>query len=120
MSKLTSCSNVECRVVCTAQVGVYLPLYDYLHARLASAGVYGPLIAGAGARTAAVLATSPLELVRVRMQARPIAASIRHAEGEKSATANVAEKGKKCGYHSHGKSIGIGDEVLEAASGLRV
>lgn len=54
------------------QVGIYFPLYDALAAELAkgSAGAQAPLVAGAVARTAAVLFTSPLELVRTRMQVR--------------------------------------------------
>lgn len=35
----------------------------------AAAGAYAPLVAGSVARTIAVLCTSPLELVRTRMQA---------------------------------------------------
>lgn len=52
------------------QVGIYFPLYDALAADLAKgpAGAQAPLVAGAVARTAAVLCTSPLELVRTRMQ----------------------------------------------------
>jgi len=54
-------------------VGIYFPLYDALAAELARgpAGQYAPLVAGAAARTAAVLCTSPLELVRTRMQVLP-------------------------------------------------
>ena len=59
------------------QVGIYFPLYDALAAELAQgpAGPQAPLLAGAAARTAAVLCTSPLELVRTRMQARGVATS---------------------------------------------
>ena len=53
-------------------VGIYFPLYDALQARLEGAGgasaPYAPLLAGSAARTAAVLCTSPLELIRTRMQ----------------------------------------------------
>lgn len=51
-------------------VGIYLPLYDFLQAQWASSlGAAAPLFAGAFARTIAVLCTSPLELIRTRMQA---------------------------------------------------
>lgn len=52
-------------------VGIYFPLYDALEQHLATggAGSYAPLAAGAAARTIAVLCTSPLELLRTRMQA---------------------------------------------------
>ena len=57
-------------------VGIYLPLYDYLVQQLeAAAGggsgsaAWAPLAAGALARSAAVYATAPFELVRTRMQA---------------------------------------------------
>ena len=66
-------------------MGIYFPLYDALAAELAKgpAGAQAPLVAGAVARTAAVLFTSPLELVRTRMQVRcscqPAALSIEQA-----------------------------------------
>ena len=47
---------------------MYLPLYDYLMGRMDSLGWYAPLAAGASSRTAAVLCTSPLELLRTRAQ----------------------------------------------------
>lgn len=50
------------------QVGVYLPLYDYLMGHMDRLGWYAPLVAGASSRTAAVLCTSPLELLRTRAQ----------------------------------------------------
>lgn len=50
-------------------MGVYLPLYDAMAERWAPAW-WAPLAAGSAARTVAVLSTSPLELVRTRMQAR--------------------------------------------------
>ncbi len=49
-------------------MGVYLPLYDLMAERWAPAW-WAPLAAGSAARTVAVLSTSPLELVRTRMQA---------------------------------------------------
>ena len=50
-------------------MGIYLPLYDYLLTKMQRLGPYAPLAAGAAARMAAVLCTSPLELIRTRMQA---------------------------------------------------
>ena len=53
-----------------AQVGIYFPLYDALVQHLSHTRIdgYAPLVAGGTARTIAVLCTSPLELVRTRMQ----------------------------------------------------
>jgi hypothetical protein len=54
-------------------VGIYFPLYDALTAELEASSTwvapYAPLLAGSAARTVAVLCTSPLELIRTRMQA---------------------------------------------------
>ena len=56
-------------------VGIYFPLYDALTAELEASSSwvapYAPLLAGSAARTVAVLCTSPLELIRTRMQAGP-------------------------------------------------
>jgi len=56
-------------------VGIYFPLYDALTAHLEASSAwvapYAPLLAGSAARTVAVLCTSPLELIRTRMQASP-------------------------------------------------
>ena len=53
-------------------VGIYFPLYDALTAELEASSSwvapYAPLLAGSAARTVAVLCTSPLELIRTRMQ----------------------------------------------------
>lgn len=53
------------------QVGIYLPLYDALLSELQQrqVGWSAPLWAGTAARTATVLCTAPLELVRTRLQA---------------------------------------------------
>ena len=61
-------SEGRLRVRASLKVGVYLPLYDYLMGRMDSLGWYAPLVAGASSRTAAVLCTSPLELLRTRAQ----------------------------------------------------
>lgn len=52
-------------------VGIYLPLYDSLLVDLQRIGAGGsaPLLAGTLARTAAVFATAPFELIRTRVQA---------------------------------------------------
>lgn len=67
-------------------VGIYLPLYDHLQGEWAtSLGAAAPLYAGAFARTVAVLCTSPLELIRTRMQAvlHPQQSSINGGTGSK-------------------------------------
>ncbi len=56
---------------------MYLPLYDLMAERWAPAW-WAPLAAGSAARTVAVLSTSPLELVRTRMQARAHAQPAAH------------------------------------------
>lgn len=78
------------------QVGIYFPLYDALAAELARgpAGAYAPLVAGAAARTAAVLCTSPLELVRTRMQVGFAAA---WGNATKDTYSSVDRKGT-CGF----------------------
>ena len=68
-------------------VGIYLPLYDFLNAEWASSlGAAAPLYAGALARTVAVLCTSPLELIRTRMQA------VLHPQHTKGPGGNTAGK----------------------------
>lgn len=53
-------------------IGIYLPLYDLIHARIAasnsSLAVLAPLVAGVASRSTAVLATAPLDFVRTRLQ----------------------------------------------------
>ncbi|PNW81954.1 hypothetical protein CHLRE_06g267800v5 [Chlamydomonas reinhardtii] len=52
-------------------VGVYMPLYDHLLARISTAPAvapYAPVLAGSISRTLAVLLVGPLELVRTRQQ----------------------------------------------------
>lgn len=75
-------------------VGIYLPLYDLLNAEWASSlGAVAPLYAGALARTVAVLCTSPLELIRTRMQA------VLHPQQSKSSTGELT--GGKQNMWSH-------------------
>lgn len=83
-------------------VGIYLPLYDYLlqqmkqlssNAALGGGGgadTWAPLAAGALARSAAVYATAPFELVRTRLQATAAAPAPAHA-------AALAGAGADCG-----------------------
>lgn len=51
-------------------VGIYLPLYDAMleYAQKQGTGYYAPLLAGTAARSVAVYCTSPIELMRVRVQ----------------------------------------------------
>ena len=67
--------NPLCRPQAVPMVGIYFPLYDALTAHLEASSPrvapYAPLLAGSAARTVAVLCTSPLELIRTRMQANP-------------------------------------------------
>lgn len=72
---LPTCDQTEHPPCPPLQVGIYLPLYDALLARLQSldqpalSGGAAPLLAGTLARTAAVYCTAPFELVRTRLQA---------------------------------------------------
>ncbi|NWJ09160.1 S2539 protein, partial [Crypturellus undulatus] len=50
----------------------YDQLRDYLQARMGSRGHHIPLVAGALARMGAVTVISPLELIRTKMQSRPL------------------------------------------------
>ena len=52
---------------------MYLPAYDKLSTYFQSqgAGSLSPLLAGSFARTVAVLATSPVELLKTRLQSAP-------------------------------------------------
>lgn len=92
-------------------IGIYLPLYDTLHARLPQDSAFSPLAAGVAARTAAVLATSPLEFIKVRLQA---------AEAGAGATATVtacAAGSASRGWR--GASALAGGAAPAAAAGLR-
>lgn len=54
-------------------VGIYMPVYDTLHARLEEEGSwaapYAPLVAGAVSRSVSCVLCAPLELARTRLQA---------------------------------------------------
>ncbi|KAK9864769.1 hypothetical protein WJX84_011121 [Apatococcus fuscideae] len=67
-------------------VALYLPLYDSLLQSLQGAGVgmYAPLLAGAGARSVACVATAPLELLKTRLQTRPQVSTLRGVAAETS------------------------------------
>jgi hypothetical protein len=59
--------------VAAMQICMYLPAYDKLSSyfNAQGAGSLSPLLAGSCARTAAVLATSPVELLKTRLQTAP-------------------------------------------------
>ncbi len=73
MLSIQTTEHEECRAQAVPMVGIYFPLYDALTAHLEASSAwvapYAPLLAGSAARTVAVLCTSPLELIRTRMQA---------------------------------------------------
>ena len=59
-------------------VGLYLPLYDYLHGRFHGLGHAAPVVAGMIARTISMFCVAPIEVVRIRLQAiRPSASGSR-------------------------------------------
>jgi solute carrier family 25 protein 39/40 len=61
--------GLDAALLMAVPVGIYMPLYDIVMARVDTGNPAAPLYAGAIARMAAVLLTSPLELIRTRMQA---------------------------------------------------
>jgi len=56
-------------LISVPMICMYLPMYDTLLAELESKSIYAPLIAGSAARAMSVVATSPLELLKTRIQA---------------------------------------------------
>lgn len=58
-------------VLSIPMVGIYMPLYDHLYNSLLPSfgAASAPALAGMAARTVAVAATAPLELIRTRQQA---------------------------------------------------
>jgi solute carrier family 25 protein 39/40 len=63
-------------LIAVPMVGIYMPLYDQLVAAWtpATGPTLAPIAAGAAARTIAVFAVAPFELLRTRLQAAPAAA----------------------------------------------
>ena len=63
------------------QVCLYLPAYDSLSSYFSAhgAGNFSPLLAGASARFGAVIATSPFELFKTRLQNAQSATPLRNA-----------------------------------------
>ena len=56
-------------LISVPMICMYLPMYDFLLVELDSGSTYAPLIAGSTARAMSVVATSPLELLKTRIQA---------------------------------------------------
>ncbi|KAL3152940.1 hypothetical protein ABBQ38_012241 [Trebouxia sp. C0009 RCD-2024] len=56
-------------LISVPMICMYLPMYDNLMAELGTSTTYAPLVAGSAARSVAVVATSPLELLKTRIQA---------------------------------------------------
>lgn len=99
-------------------VGIYLPLYDYLQAEWASSlGAAAPLYAGALARTVAVLCTSPLELIRTRMQAvlHPNQIS---SEGKGSSTGSRVQAGNMWSHLKLDKNASLSLRVRTLWTGV--
>lgn len=94
-------------------VGIYLPLYDALLARLqaldspALPGSAAPLVAGTLARTAAVYCTAPFELVRTRLQAA-------HAHPAPAVVAAGARGGRAAMLLQHMPARGDGSRLRAA------
>jgi len=70
------------------QICMYLPAYDKLSSyfQTQGAGSLSPLLAGSCARTVAVLATSPVELLKTRLQNAPAASP---SSGKSAATSYI-------------------------------
>ncbi|KAK9808452.1 hypothetical protein WJX73_007173 [Symbiochloris irregularis] len=90
-------------------VAIYLPLYDIFSKKMEPMhlGLMTPLAAGAGARTVAAMCTSPLELLKTRMQA-----ASQHAESSplKAALQQLGNESRGAGWSSGVRSIwrGVG------------
>ena len=108
-------------VVTIPMVGIYMPLYDTLSARLGGqGGVLGPMapaVAGMGARAVAVLATAPLELIRTQRQAtlasptstsssQPLSSSLSSLKSNISAIAALSRTTSLA--HVSGMWLGVG------------
>lgn len=56
-------------LISVPMICMYLPMYDFILGELDSGSNCAPLVAGSGARAMSVVATSPLELLKTRIQA---------------------------------------------------